>query len=133
MELFVEASGFCCLSYSASKVFSRTSKFYPNVRLPGLGHLAIRDCFEACTFWEKRGRKEGEEPRAGVHVETQASPPSQSLWQECAGCSHCEGQMAFQLCFFLTRNRVFHFIIQSCRKYCTFAISSPRKIILQTK
>lgn len=41
--------------------------------------------------------------------------------------------LMLELCFFLTRNRVFHFILQNCRKYYTFAISSPRKIILQTK
>ena len=61
MEAVSRYSWVRCLSCSVSKVFSRTSKFYPNVKLPRLGHLATKDCFEACTLWEKRGRKEGEE------------------------------------------------------------------------
>lgn len=41
--------------------------------------------------------------------------------------------LMLELCFFLSRNRVFHFIFQSSQKYCTFAVSNPRKIILRTK
>ena len=82
MELFLDAAGFCRLPQSVSKVFSRTSKFYPNVELPRLGHSATRDCFEAYTVWEKMGRKKGEEEgeeEGRRVVETQAGSPSGSL------------------------------------------------------